>query len=45
MVEEVAGAALVVPLAASAAGGPARCRPIGCYVAAPHLVSRYREDR
>lgn len=42
---EVAGQVLVVPLAPSNTGDPARCRPIGCYVAADHLARRYRKDR
>jgi len=45
MVAEVAGQVLVVPLAPADSGDPARCRPIGCYVAAKHLADRYREDR
>jgi hypothetical protein len=45
MVAEVAGVVLVVPLAPSSSGDPSKCRPIGCYVAANHLVTRYREDR
>ena len=24
---------------------PTKCRPIGCCIAAEHLVTRYREDR
>ena len=42
MVAEVAG---VVPLAPSDSDDRTKCRPIGCYVAAAHLVTRYREDR
>ncbi len=45
MVAEVAGQVLVVPLAPSNTGDPARCRPIGCYVAADHLARRYLKDR
>ncbi|WGH92680.1 hypothetical protein QDX21_10295 [Auritidibacter ignavus] len=45
MVAEVAGQVLTVPLARSNTGDPTRCRPIGCYIAANHLVRRYREDR
>ncbi|HKH05266.1 MAG TPA: hypothetical protein VKA65_08885 [Acidimicrobiales bacterium] len=45
MVAEVSGEVLVVPLAPSRTGDPSRCRPIGCYRAAHHLVTRYREDR
>ena len=45
MVADVAGQVLVVPLAPSNTGDPARCRPIGCYVAAEHLARRYRKDR
>lgn len=45
MVGDVAGRVLVVPIAPSASGDPHKCRPIGCYDAAGHLVARYREDR
>ena len=45
MVAEIAGVVLVVPLAPPDSDDPATCRPIGCYVAANHLVTRYREDR
>ena len=45
MVAEVAGVVLVVPLSPAASEGPDHVRPIGCYVAANHLVTRYREDR
>jgi hypothetical protein len=45
MVAEVAGVVLVVPLAPSDSVDRTTCRPIGCYVAANHLVTRYREDR
>lgn len=45
MVGEIAGVVLVVPLAPPDSGDPTTCRPIGCYVAANHLVIRYREDR
>ena len=45
MVAEVAGRVLTVPLAPSRTSDPARCRPIGCYVAADHLAYRYKEDR
>jgi len=44
-VAEVHGRVLVVPLAPSAYDDPTKCRPIGCYEAAAHLVTRYREDR
>jgi hypothetical protein len=45
MVSEVAGRVLVVPLAPSDARDQTKCRPIGCYQAAPNLAIRYREDR
>ena len=45
MVAEVAGAVLVVPLAPPDSEDPTKCRPIGCYIAAKYLVTRYREDR
>lgn len=45
MVADVAGRVLVVPLASPDSGDATRCRPIGCYVAAAHLATRYREDR
>jgi hypothetical protein len=45
MVAEVAGSVLVVPLAPPDSQDPTTCRPIGCYVAATHLATRYREDR
>lgn len=45
MCAEVAGRVLVVPLAPSRSGDPSRCRPIGCYEAAPALATRYRKDR
>lgn len=45
MVAEVAGVVLVVPLAPPDSDDPTKCRPIGCYVAATHLFTRYREDR
>ena len=45
MVSQVGGVVLVVPLAPAESGDPARCRPIGCYVAAAHLATRYTEDR
>jgi hypothetical protein len=44
MVAEVAGDVLVVPLAPPVSSD-AKCRPIGCYQAANHLATRYREDR
>jgi len=44
MCAEVAGRVLVVPLAPSRTGDPRRCRPIGCYEAAPGLATRYRRD-
>jgi hypothetical protein len=45
MVGEVAGRVLVVPLAKPRSWNPTKCRPIGCYEAADHLVRRYRADR
>jgi hypothetical protein len=45
MVAEIAGAVLVVPLSPPDSDDPTKCRPIGCYLAATHLVTRYREDR
>lgn len=45
MCAEVAGRVLVVPLAPSHEGDPHRCRPIGCYEAAPGLADQYRRDR
>ena len=45
MVAEVAGRVLVVPLAPPDSGDASKSRPIGCYVAADHLATRYREDR
>jgi hypothetical protein len=45
MVAEVAGVVLVVPLAPPESDDRTKCRPIGCYVAANLLVTRYREDR
>lgn len=45
MVAEIAGQVLMVPLAPSDHSIPAKCRPIGCYVAAKHLADRYKEDR
>jgi hypothetical protein len=45
MVGEISGRVLVVPLAPSNDGDPARCRPIGIYEAAALLARRYREDR
>ena len=45
MVGEVGGRVLVVPLASPDTDDPTKCRPIGCYDAATHLVTRYREDR
>ena len=45
MVSEVEGRVLVVPLAPPDSGDTTKCRPIGCYVAAAHLVARYLEDR
>jgi len=46
MCAEVSGRqVLVVPLAPSRDGDPRRCRPIGCYEAAPTLAARYRRDR
>lgn len=44
MAGEAAGRVLVVPLAPPASGVPTKCRPIGCYEAATHLATRYRED-
>ncbi len=45
MVAEIAGRVLVVPLAPPDSGDVSKCRPIGCYVAADHLATRYWEDR
>ncbi len=45
MVAEVAGRVLMVPLAPARSGDVRRCRPIGCYEAAPGLASQYRRDR
>ena len=45
MCAEVAGRVLVVPLAPSRSGDPARCRPIGCYEASQALADQYRRDR
>lgn len=45
MVAEVAGRVLMVPLAPSRTGDVRRCRPIGCYEAAPGLAAQYRRDR
>lgn len=45
MCAEVAGRVLVVPLAPARDGNPRRCRPIGCYEAAPGLADQYRRDR
>ena len=45
MVAEVAGRALVVPLAPADSGDRTRCRPIGCYVASKHLADQFRRDR
>jgi hypothetical protein len=45
MVAEVAGTVVVVPLAQPDSGDVRRCRPIGCYPAAQHLVERYHTDR
>jgi hypothetical protein len=45
MVAEVAGTVLLVPLAPPDGDDARRCRPIGCYPAAQHLVERYRADR
>jgi hypothetical protein len=45
MVAEVAGQVLVAPRAPPDSANPAKCRPIGCYEAAKHLVDQYRRDR
>lgn len=45
MVAEVGGVVLVVPIAPSRSGNVSRCRPIGCYEAAPGLATQYRRDR
>ncbi len=45
MCAEVAGRVLVVPLAPARDGDPHRCRPIGCYEAAPGHADQYRRDR
>ena len=44
MVSELAGRVLV-PLAPADSSDETKCRPIGCYDAAPMLAARYREDR
>jgi len=45
MCAEVSGQVLVVPLAPARSGDARRCRPIGCYEAAPGLAAQYRRDR
>ena len=45
MVARVGGTVLVVPLSPAESGNPAKCRPIGCYVASVQLAARYLEDR
>lgn len=45
MCAEIDGRVLVVPLAPSRHGDPARCRPIGCYEASQDLSAQYRKDR
>lgn len=45
MVAQVSGLVLAVPLVRARSGDPAKCRPIGCYVAPAYLTVRYREDR
>jgi len=45
MVAQVSSTVLVVPVAPADSGDPTKCRPIGCYVAAAHLATRYMEDR
>lgn len=45
MCAKVSGRVLVVPLAPSRSGDPARCRPIGCYEASAELAAHYRRDR
>lgn len=45
MCAEVAGRVLVIPLAPARDGDLHRCRPIGCYEAAPGLADQYRRDR
>ena len=45
IVAQVSGTMLVVPVAPPDSGDPAKCRPIGCYVAAAHLAARDSEDR
>lgn len=45
MVSSVGGLVLVVPLAPPDSGNPAKCRPIGCYVAPARLGKQYMEDR
>jgi hypothetical protein len=44
MCAEVGGRVLVVLLAPARSGDPRRCRPIGCYQAAPSLAAQYRKD-
>jgi hypothetical protein len=45
MCAEVGGRVLVLPLAPARSGDARRCRPIGCYEAAPGLATQYRRDR
>jgi hypothetical protein len=45
MLADIADQVVMVPLAPSDDGDPAKCHPIGCYVAAKHLADRYKEDR
>ncbi len=45
MVSALEGRVLVVPLAPPDSGNPAKCRPIGCYVAPARLAIQYMEDR
>lgn len=45
MCDEIAGRVLMVPLAPTRSGNPTRCRPIGCYEAAPGLADQYRRNQ
>ena len=43
LVAHIPGAFVVIPLAPSRSGDPAKCRPIGIYSAPQHLVALYEE--
>ena len=45
MVAEIGGVVWQVPIAPARDGDPARCRPIGCYVASVSAAASYRRDR